>query len=341
MPLVSVVLSTYNDAAFLRESVQSLLGQSFRDLELIIVDDGSTDNTAAVLAGFQDSRLRVLRNQRNLGLAASLNRGIGLASGKYIARQDADTISAANRLQVQVDYLARHPDAVVVGTNVVATEETGRVRGLWTLPPEDIDIKWTLLFRTPLIHPTVMMRADALARAGLYSEDAEFCYVEDFELWQRLCPLGTCANLREPLMNFTCREGSVCVRHADPQQRQIERVSRRAIAAIMGSDHWRPDFWPVVQKFLYSPASGPGNLGAGEAALAISALERLYFGFSRAYNFPERELRRHNKQVHTLWGRHCLGLGLRRSGANNFRRRASLMAAGAGLLSKAAYLSMG
>src|SRR5208282_223012 len=118
MPLVSVVLSTYNDAAFLRESVQSLLGQTFRDLELIIVDDVSTNNTAAVLAGFQDSRLRVLRNQRNLGLAASLNRGIALASGKYIARQDADTISAANRLQLQVDYLARHPDAVVVGTNV-------------------------------------------------------------------------------------------------------------------------------------------------------------------------------------------------------------------------------
>jgi len=337
MPLVSVVLSTYNDAAFLRESVQSLLGQTFRDFELIVVDDGSTDNTAALLADFCDPRLRPLRNERNLGLAASLNRGITIASGKYIARQDADTTSAPQRLQLQVSYLERHPDAIVVGSNVLATDEGGNPKCVWTFPPQDIDIKWTLLFRTPLVHPTVLMRAAALNKAGSYSEDAEFCYVEDYELWSRLCPMGTCANLRDPLMRVKCRRGGIWERHADPQQRQIERVSRRAMAAIIGSDDWRTDSWPMVQKFLYSPASEQGNLDASEAALAISALERLYARFSRFYDFPGRELKRHRQQAFTLWGRHCLGLGIKRNRARTLRSRASLVAAGTGLLSKAAF----
>ncbi len=341
MPLVSVILSTYNDAPFLPESVESVLNQSFRDFELIIVDDGSTDKTAEVLATFQHSRIRLLHNERNLGLAASLNRGIAVASGKYIARQDADTISVPNRLQLQVDYLENHPSLIIVGSNVMATDEAGDVRGLWVLPPRDIDIKWTLLFRTPLIHPTVVMRAAALDKAGFYSEDAEFCYVEDYELWSRLCPLGVCANLSDALMDFKCRKGSVCGRHAVPQQRQIEMVSRRAMAAVIGADNWTPDFWPIVQKFLYSTASEQGDFDASEATLAISALERLYFRFSRIYNFPSGELRRHKRQVLTLWGRHCLGLGLKRNGTRDFRCRASLVAAGTGLLSKAAYVSMG
>jgi glycosyltransferase involved in cell wall biosynthesis len=341
MPLVSVVLSTYNDAAFLRESVKSLLDQTFRDFELIVVDDGSTDNTAALLADFCDPRLRPLRNERNLGLAPSLNRGIAMARGKYIARQDADTISTPDRLLRQVEHLECYPDEIIVGSNIMATDENDNIKGVWTLPSRDIDIKWTLLFRTPLIHPTVLMRAAALDKAGSYSESAEFCCVEDYELWSRLCPTGTCANLRDPLMRVKCRRGGIGERHADLQQHQIERVSRCAMAAIIGSDDWKPDFWPIVQRFLYSPASEQGNLDASEAALAISALERLYCCFSRVYSFPERELRRHKKQVRTLWGRHCLGLGLKRSGTNNFRRRASLVAAGAGLLSKAAYLRVG
>jgi glycosyltransferase involved in cell wall biosynthesis len=340
VPLVSIVLATYNDAAFLPPSLESLLGQTFRDFELIVVDDGSTDHTPALLDGFKDPRLRVLRNPRNLGLAASLNRGAAIATGKYIARQDADTMSLPNRLEVQVDYLDRHPDVVVVGTSVMAMDEAGKVGGLWMPPPTDIDVKWTLLFRTPFVHPSVVMRADALAKAGFYSEEGEFCYVEDYELWTRLCPVGICVNLHHPLLNFTCRPGSVCGRHADPQQRQIEDVSRRAMAGMIGSE-WTPDFWPAVQKFLYSRAAEQGRWDAPELQLAISALERLYVAFSRSYDFPPVELRRHKKQVLTLWGRHCLALGMKGNGRRDFRCRASFMAKGTALLSKAAYFSMG
>jgi len=336
-----VVLSTYNDARFLAQSVQSILDQSFRDFELVVVDDGSADDTAEVLAGFRDPRLRVLRNDRNLGLAVSLNRGIAMARGKYIARQDADTVSAPNRLELQVNYLERHPHVIVMGSNVMATDEAGNAQGIWALPSTDIAIKWTLLFRTPLIHPTVVMQAADLERVGFYSEDARFCYVEDYELWSRLCPAGTCANLPEPLMNVKCRRGGIWERHAEPQRRQIEEVSRRAMAAVGGPLDCNPDLWPVVQRFLYSTASEQGNWGPADVARAISALDGLYLSFSRAYKFPARDLKQHRRQSLTLWGKHCLGLGLRRNGEKNLRYRASLLASAAGLLSRAACLGVG
>jgi len=186
----------------------------------------------------------------------------------------------------------------------------------------------------------VLMRASAFDGVGRYSQEPEYCCVEDYELWSRLCPAGTCANLTDPLMAVKCRRGGIGERHAERQRFQTEAVSRRAMAAVFGADDWRPDFWPAVQRFLDSSASKETDLDASEAALAISALERLHARFSRTYNFPIAELRRHRRQALALWGRHCLRLGVRPNGVRTLTSRASLVAAGTGLLSKAAYFSV-
>ena len=336
MPLVSVVLSVYNGAQFVAEAIQSILDQSFRDFELIVVDDASTDDSQKVIASFSDFRLRLLINEQNLGLARSLNKGISAANGTYIARQDADDVSLPSRLQTQIEYLESHSNTVIVGSSVKTINEDGKVDGLWPAYVSDVDIKWRLLFGTSFVHSSVVMRRSALDRVGLYSIEPQFCYVEDYELWSRICAYGQCANISLPLLRYRVNPGSICYRYAIPQRLQIEKVSRRAMASILGSNIWNPDFWPAIQKFLFTSPNEPVNLETSEIWLAISALENLYRAFSRTYDFPRRELVRHRKQNLLSWGKHCFALAYKQNGERSLACRTALVTSGTALLSKGA-----
>ncbi len=336
MPLVSVVVSVYNGAQFIAEAIQSILDQSFRDFELIVVDDASIDNSQKVIASFSDPRIRLLINEQNLGLARSLNKGIAAANGKYIARQDADDVSVPNRLQIQIEYLESHSDTVIVGSSVKTINEYGKVDGLWPAYLCDVDIKWRLLFGTSFVHSSVVMRRSALDRVGLYSIEPQFCYVEDYELWSRICASGQCANISSPLLNYRVNQGSICYRYAVPQRLQIEKVSRRAMASILGSNIWNPDFWPAIQKFLFTKPNEPTNLETSEIRLAISALENLYRAFSRTYDFPQGELVRHRKQNLWAWAKHCFALAYQQNGKRSMGCRAALVVSGTALFSKGA-----
>jgi glycosyltransferase involved in cell wall biosynthesis len=334
VPLVSIVVSVYNGRPFLAEAIQSILDQSFRDFELIIVDDGSTDDSQKIVAGFSDARMRLLINKQNLGLARSLNNGIAVANGEYIARQDADDVSLPDRLQTQIEYLRSHAEVVIVGSSVKTINKCGKEDGVWPALKSDIAIKWRLLFGTAFIHSSVVMRRSALDRVGLYSVEPQFCYVEDYELWSRICASGRCANISFPLVKYRVNSDSICNRYAVQQRLQIEKVSRRAMEWILGSSTWSPDFWPVIQKFLFTKASEPVNFETSEISLAISALEDLYGAFSRTYEFPHCEQHRDRKQNLLLWGKHCLALAYKQNGERSLRCRAALVASGAALLSK-------
>jgi glycosyltransferase involved in cell wall biosynthesis len=185
-PSISVVLAVYNGAHGIRAAVQSVLAQSVSDFELIVVDDGSTDETPGILSGLQqsDSRIRVVR-QENRGLSASLNRAIGMARGTYIARQDADDISLPERFAHQVAWLDNQPAVAALGTAADVIDSAGRVVGSLTVRHGMVEVKHALTtLRSTPVHGSMMIRKAALDATGGYRE--AFRAGQDYDLWLRL-----------------------------------------------------------------------------------------------------------------------------------------------------------
>jgi glycosyltransferase involved in cell wall biosynthesis len=231
VPLVSVLLSVHNDARFLAAAVESVLRQTVDDLELIVVDDASTDETPAVLSAVQDPRLRVLRNGKQLGLAASLNRALDEAQGRYVARLDADDVALPQRLESQLARIAAAPSVAAVGAAVLDLDETGRVGTLHRNPSGTRAVHWLTLFGSPFFHPTVLVDRELLDRHGLRYDPA-YLESEDYELWSRLLELGDGTNLAEPLVLKRVHAGQASLRRSDLQESFQRQVALREIARI-------------------------------------------------------------------------------------------------------------
>lgn len=207
MSAVSVIMPVRNGERYLREAVDSVLGQTLGDLELIVVDDGSIDRTAEILASYLDPRLRVLRHASR-GVAASLNAGIRLARSDFVARMDADDVSEPPRLERQVSFLSEHAEYVIVGSDVSVIAESGEFLYRAQLVMDDQAIRHCLdRLVAPFFHGAVVFRRDAVVECGLYDERVR--YLEDMLLWLRLQNLGAMANIPEPLYRYRIRPGSV------------------------------------------------------------------------------------------------------------------------------------
>jgi glycosyltransferase involved in cell wall biosynthesis len=227
VPLVSVLLATRNDAHFLGEAVDSVLGQSFGDLELIVVDDASDD----AVGGFEDARVIVLRNETRLGLAASLNRALDNANGRYVARLDSDDVARQDRLERQLARIETEPRVAVVGSAVVDLDEHGRRGRTHVMPSGMRSLRWVALFSSPFFHPTVLVDREQLERHGL-RYDPEFLESEDYDLWTRLFAFADGDNLREPLVLKRVHVGQASQRRRDVQESFRRRVARREIARV-------------------------------------------------------------------------------------------------------------
>jgi len=185
MPKVSVVMAVYNEMEYLSKSIKSILAQSFSDFEFIIIDDCSSDGSREVLEKFvlTDDRIRTVLNERNLGLARSLNAGIALSKGEYIARMDADDISLQNRLCAQVDFLDQNPDVSVLGANVDFIDRSGDKISASNMPNFHDKIRRQIVKRNPIIHPVVMYRRDFIESMNGYDESLR--KKQDYDLWVR------------------------------------------------------------------------------------------------------------------------------------------------------------
>ena len=228
-PLVSVVMPVYDAAEYLEQSVNSILKQSLRDFEFIIVDDGSTDDSPKILDHYQelDSRVRVL-HQENSGIGISLNRAMAIAAGKYIARMDSDDISLAKRLSKQAAFMESHPEIGICGT---PCRYFGDRRGVGRPVTESAKIKSKLLFWPVMIHPTVMMRRQLIVDKGLFYR-ADFKEGEDYELWFRFSQCCRMANMREPLVLVRMHDDQKHRCFDDSQDEWGNRVRREAIRAL-------------------------------------------------------------------------------------------------------------
>ena len=221
-PLISVVMAVYNGEPYLAAAVDSILSQSCGDFELIVVDDASTDSTAEVLGAYDDPRIICIRNEENLRQTRSLNRGLACASGRFIARHDADDVSHPRRFQRQLEAFADDPTLGLVGTAYEIIDDAGRVLETVVPPADDHSLKLLLEQGNIFCHGSVMMTLRAVAQAGGYNE--AFPVTQDYDLWLRIAEHYRLSNLDAPLYQF--RFGSETVsRTRRPLQLAYRRLA--------------------------------------------------------------------------------------------------------------------
>ena len=212
-PKISVVMSVYNGEKHLRESIESILNQTFTDFEFIIVNDGSTDNSLEIIKSYDDERIKIINNEENIGLTKSLNKAIKQARGVYIARQDADDISLSNRLELQFKFLEKHPEVALLGTGIYVIDENGDEIEKRIMHPNP---KRSLLKGNRFIHGSVMFRKSVIDELGAYNETLR--YSQDYELWLRLSKEYDVRNLTVPLYKLRMHKSSILSRKVEEQQ---------------------------------------------------------------------------------------------------------------------------
>ena len=203
IPSISVVMSIYNEPEeWLRESIESILNQTFTDFEFIIINDNPERQlNDALLNEYQkkDSRIVIIKNEENIGLTKSLNKGLEIAKGEYIARMDGDDISLKDRFDKQYNYLNSHPKYVVCGSNAIIINKKNRKAGNYKVPTLHNEIYNYIVYNNPMIHPSLLIRRKALIKNQLtYNE--EFLYSQDYDLISRLAMLGKLADIEYPLI---------------------------------------------------------------------------------------------------------------------------------------------
>lgn len=215
MPKVSVIMPVYNAEKYLREAIDSILEQSFTDFEFIIIDDASKDSSVDIVKEYNDSRIQLYQNDCNMGVAATLNRGLYLAKGEYIARMDADDISLSERFEMQVKELDNDPMLGLCGSNVIVFSDTKQHYS--ELPLSHLDIQYTLFILSSFVHPVVMLRKSMLTELNLYYEET-YEGREDYRLWMQVGLSGwEMKNLEKPLLKYRVHSSQVTKKHDDRQ----------------------------------------------------------------------------------------------------------------------------
>lgn len=204
-PRVTVLMSVYNGEKYLNEAIDSILSQTYTDFEFLIIDDGSTDRTSDILNSYDDPRIRIVTNKENIGLTKSLNRGLKLSQGEYIARMDADDISLPERFEKQISFLEHHSDVVLVGTAKWIIDKKGNVL-YGDTPPLEPSYR-NLLNSNQIVHGSVMIRRDILLEYNGYDERFRKC--QDYALWLQISKKYRLYNIPQFLYKLRLHDNNI------------------------------------------------------------------------------------------------------------------------------------
>ena len=234
-PRVSVILPVYNGERYLAQAIESVLDQTFRDFELIVIDDGSTDRSPDLIRRYaqQDPRLHAYR-QVNRGLVHSLNRALDLAAGKYIARMDADDVCLPERFARQAAFLDAHPETGVLGTAFQVIGPQGQPGAVVWHPESHAVLRWRLCFHSPFGHSTVMMRSEPVRQVGGYNP--EMTSAEDYELWNRLQTHTRFANLPDVCQLYRNHPGSASSQTYARLKETTLKLAKANTEAVLGQE---------------------------------------------------------------------------------------------------------
>jgi glycosyltransferase involved in cell wall biosynthesis len=288
-PQVTVLMSVHNNEQYLPEAIESIVNQVFSDFEFLILNDASTDGSRDIIRAYADPRIRLIENERNLGLTASLNRGIDLARGAYIARMDADDIALPERLHRQVAFMEGSQDIDVCGSWY---ELFGDRVKLVKSPVDHQDISDTLFFKNCIAHSTVCIRKQLFAECAVRYNEA-FEYAQDYELWCRIINKVTFANMPEVLLKYRIHGSQSGTRHIQMQDDFAKRVQRKNLQLI-GLNPTREEeniyFDVVMERFI--PKS------KDELTLAAALLKKIYSAGQAGHGSAFRNLiRRYMKPL--------------------------------------------
>ena len=209
-PKVTVLMSAYNGEKYLREAIDSILGQTFKDFEFLIINDGSTDKTGEILKSYNDPRIKIINNNKNIGLTKSLNKGLKLARGEYIARQDADDISLPTRFEEELKFFEKNSNVALVGTDYFLINEKDEIIHTVNCFTENRKLKEKLLEGNQFAHGSIIFKKECVEKVGMYRE--EFKFAQDFDFTLRISEEFDVANIPKSLYKWRINIDSVSVK---------------------------------------------------------------------------------------------------------------------------------
>lgn len=298
---VTVLMPVYNGEKYLREAIDSILSQTFSGFEFLIINDGSTDRSVEIINSYEDPRIRLIDNDGNLGVAATLNEGLKLAEGKYIARMDCDDVSLPTRLEKQVEFMDSHPLVGISGTWI---EMVGAREGcIWKTPVTHEKIVCTLLFESALAHPSVIIRKSVVDINRL-EYDPSFKHVEDYELWLRASRFTRLANLGEVHLLYRIHPDQIGERYFEEQLSSAMSI-RSFLFVALGIN-------PSAEELKIHREISLGRLRADKQFVALAQvwLHRLKEANRQTLLFPEPDF---SRILASLWLSVCkvgAGFGL-------------------------------
>lgn len=234
-PKISVILPVFNAEKTIAESIESILNQTYKDFELIIINDGSSDKSESIILSFQDERINYFINEKNKGLIFTLNRGIDLANGEYIARMDADDIAYLTRFEKQIKVMEENSDLIVCGTQINSFGEKKNNKFKFVAKENSKEIKLRLVLESALAHPTVFIRRSILIDNNIrYNKD--YLHTEDYKLWTDLSTYGNFYNIQEPLLNYRVSETQVSKKWHTIQLEIAKKCRREYICKLLNNN---------------------------------------------------------------------------------------------------------
>lgn len=262
-PRVTVLMPVYNGETYLAEAIESILNQTFADFEFLIIDDGSTDNTWDILNNFNDSRIRLVKNNQNMGITKTLNKGLQLARSNYVARMDADDICFPKRLQRQKAFLDENLNFAMVGSWIEVIDEIGRKIERINFPIVSYLLRWRLLYTNTFVHSAVMFRKNAVLGIGGYLDN--YRHAEDYDLWSRLSTHWEVANIPAVLVSWRSCKESISAKNAKKQKETTKQIAKRNIGYVIG-EHPDETHFECLRELYTSTTKG----------LSLEDIDRLY-----------------------------------------------------------------
>lgn len=244
-PKISAFLPVYNGQDHLAECIESILNQSFKDFEFIIIDDASTDHTPTILEDFtkKDKRINVITHEKNQKQTAAANTAINSAKGNYLARIDADDVALPKRFEKQFAFLEENTNYGMVGSWTDTINENGDILGQWKTAEEDGMLKWNLLFGTSFAHASVMMRTDIVKKVGLYQSPE----AEDFDLWSRISRISKVANIPEVLQQKRVWSGQLALKVPQETRDCVIQIMSKNISYLLEDSEYSLEFVRMIR----------------------------------------------------------------------------------------------
>ena len=280
MPLVSIIMSVYNEERYIQESLDSVLSQTLDNFELIIIDDCSTDKTTEMIEGYHDSRIRLYRNKKNQGLTKNLNNALRYCRGEYIARMDGDDICLPQRLEKQVQYMEEHQEKMLIGCR---TQTFGEQNLVSRLPDHSEQLRIMLLLRPVLAHPSFMMRRRLVTEFGFHYDES-FRSAQDYDFAQRVSERFAIGIVPEVLLRYRTHKKQVSSKASGEQYQNADRVRYRQLQALNVE-------LDKELKTAYSAWAREERTGDIKLLLDASrVIEKICAGNREIKKFPEKEL---------------------------------------------------